>query len=78
MSILGLINKGIGLEGVLFTANLNINYLKPIPTPGVYLATATLLEVKGRKCYFEASIKNGEGTLLATAGSLWIDAAAKL
>lgn len=81
MGILGLVNKRLGFEGAqgfMVTANLNINYLKAVPTPGIYLATATLREVKGRKCYFEASIKNGEGTILATAESLWVDVAAKL
>ena len=81
MGILGWVNRNLGLkgaEGYFVTANLNINYLQAIPTPGDYLATATLREVKGRKCYFEASIKDGEGTVLATAESLWVDAEAKL
>ncbi|CAF9904105.1 MAG: hypothetical protein ALECFALPRED_004847 [Alectoria fallacina] len=81
MGILGLVNKSLGFDGAesfMVTANLNINYLKAVPTPGLYLATATLREVKGRKCYFGASLKNGEGTVLAVAESLWIDVAAKL
>ena len=81
MGILGTINQRLGVEGAagfLVTANLNINYVKAVPTPGIYLATATLRELKGRKCYFDASIKDGEGSILATAESLWIDIAAKL
>ena len=81
MGILGLINKSLGIEGAagfMVTANLKINYMKAVSTPGTYLATATLRELKGRKCYFDASIKNGEGTVLATAESLWIDVATKL
>ena len=81
MGILGWVNRSLGLkgaEGFFVTANLNINYLKAVPTPGNYLATATLRDVKGRKCYFEASIKDKEGTVLATAESLWVDVAAKL
>lgn len=81
MGVLGLLNKGLGVEeaqGFMVTANLNINYLKAVPTPGIYLATATIREVKGRKCYFEASIRNGEGTILATAESLWIEVTSKL
>ena len=78
MGMLGRVNKNIGFEGVVFTANLNINYLKAITTPGIYLATATLRGVKGRKIYFDASIKNGEGIVLASAESLWIAIAPKL
>lgn len=82
MGVLGLINKSLGVQGAvggfLVTANLKIDYVKAVPTPGIYLATATLRELKGRKCYFDASIKDGEGTVLATADSLWIDVAAKL
>lgn len=81
MGILGLVNINLGFKGIgrfLVTANLNVNYLKAVPTPGIYLATATLREIKGRKCYFDASMKDGEGNVLATAESLWIDATAKL
>lgn len=81
MGNLGLVNRSLGFEGAagfMFTANLHINYVKPVPTPGVYLVTATLREVKGRKCYFVASIKDGDGIVLSTAESLWIEAAAKL
>ncbi len=81
MGILGLINKNLGVKGAggfMVTAYLNINYLKAVPTPGIYLATTTLREARGRKCYFDASIKDGEETVLATAESLWIDVAAKL
>ena len=81
MGVLGAINQGLGVEGAagsLVTANLNINYVKAVPTPGICLATVTLREFKGRKCYFDASIKDSEGSILATAQSLWIDTAAKL
>ena len=81
MGTVGLVNMGLdhmNAQGFWVTANLNINYRKAVPTPGVYLATATLREVRGRKCYIDASLQDGEGTVLATATSVWIDAAAKL
>lgn len=81
MGILGLVSRSLGMkaaEGFVVTAKLNINYLKAAPTPGIYLATATLREVKGRKIYMDASMKNEEGTVLATAESLWINVSAKL
>lgn len=81
MGTLGLVSRSLGLkaiEGFVVTAKLNINYRKAAPTPGIYLATATLREVKGRKIYMDASMKNEEGTVLATAESLWINVSAKL
>lgn len=81
MGNLGLVYRSLGFEsaaGFMVTANLSINYLKPVPTPGNYLATATLREVEGRKCYFNASMKDGKGTVLATAESLWIEVVPKL
>ena len=70
VNILRWINRSLGLkgaEGFLIIANLNINYLKAIPTPRNYLATATLRDVKGCKRYFKASIlvRDREGTVLA-------------
>ena len=81
MGNLGLINRGLdfeGAEGFVVTAYLNINYVKAVPTPGNYLATATLREIKGRKRYLEASVRNREGTVLATAEALWIEVSPKL
>ena len=81
MGTVGLVNMNLdhlNPQGIWVTANLNINFRKAVPTPGVYLATATFRGVKGRKCYCDASIKDGEGTVLATATSVWIDSAAKL
>ena len=81
MDNLNLVNRSLGFvgaEGFMVTANLNVNYLKVVPTPGDYLVTTMLREVKGRKYYFGGSIKNGEGTRLATAESMWVDVVAKL
>ena len=81
MGTVGLVNMSLdhwNAQGIWVTANLSINYRKAIPTPGVYLATATLREVKGRKSNIEASIKDGHGTVLAAATSVWIDVAPKL
>ena len=81
MGNLGLVNRSLGFtgtEGSTVTANLNVNYLKVVPTPGDYLVTTTLREVKGRKYYFGGSMKDGEGTSLATAESIFISVIAKL
>ena len=81
MGNLDLMNRRLGSVGgerFMVTANLNVNYLKVVPTPGDYLVTATLREVKGRKHYIGGSITSGEGALLATAEALFIDVVAKL
>ena len=81
MGNLVLVNRDLGFDdaaGFMVTANLNINYLKPVPTPGIYLAMARIREVKGRKWYFDAEMKDPDGNVLATAESLWIGSAAKL
>lgn len=81
MGNLVLVNRELGFDdaaGNMVTANLHINYLKPVPTPGNYFAMAKIREVRGRKWYFDASMMDGDGNVLATAESLWIGLAAKL
>jgi len=54
------------------TASMNVSYLKPVPTPGTVLVVARCREVRGRKLYMDAEVRDGEGVLLAKADSLWI------
>jgi len=61
-----------------FTAWLNTKYYKPVPAPGVVLATARFERVEGRKMWITASIEDGEGTVLAGAEAMFIEPKAKL
>ena len=63
-------NAAIG--GTSVTAYLNITYLKPVATPQTVLLTANFREIKERKYYIDASVKDGFGVFLATAEALWV------
>ena len=56
----------------MFTAYLNVTYLKPVSTPQIILVTASLREIKGRKHYIDGDVKNADGTVLAKAESLFL------
>jgi acyl-coenzyme A thioesterase PaaI-like protein len=64
--------KAIPLSSSTVTAYLNVQYLKPVKTPQTVLIVARCKEVKGRKYFMEAEVKDGEGNVLANADSLWI------
>jgi len=64
--------KAIPLSSSTVTAYLNVQYLKPVKTPQTVLIVARCKEVKGRKYFMEAEVKDGEGNVLAKADSLWI------
>ncbi len=54
------------------TAYLRTSFLKLIPTPQVLVASAWLREIKGRKVFVEADIRNGKDVVLAKCDALWI------
>lgn len=69
------VNKNMtnaAIRGANVTAYLNITYLKPVATPQVVLLTAKFREIKARKYYIDASVKDGGGAFLAKAEALWI------
>ncbi len=57
----------------VFTANLNVNYRRPMPHEAVYYvqAEAERLE-KGKKLFMKAAIYDARGALIADATSLYI------
>lgn len=56
---------------VAVTAGLNVKYLKPLKTPQVVAATATLVKIDGRSIHVEGRIENGEGVVFAKGQSEW-------
>lgn len=58
--------------GPCFTANLNIDYLKPLLTPAWVLVRAHVERQEGRKAYVNAVVENGEGQIYAKAVALFI------
>jgi len=59
------------------TAYLNVTYLKPVPTPSTVLVTVKVKEIKGRKHFFESTVVDGEGAVLAKADSLYVEVKAR-
>lgn len=69
------VNRSLGnadINDSAVTAYLNSTYLKPVATPQVILVTARFREVKGKKYYIDATVKDHCGAVLASAESLWI------
>jgi len=64
--------KSLPLTWNTLTASLNVRYLRRVETPGTVVVVARCREVKGRKYFMEAEVRDGEGQKLAEAESLWI------
>lgn len=66
-------------EGIsVFTAWLNVKYLKPVMTPSIVISTAKLTKVEGRKRWVTADIRQtvgdgGEEILCATGEAMFIE-----
>ncbi|XP_034356172.1 acyl-coenzyme A thioesterase THEM4 [Arvicanthis niloticus] len=60
-------------EGVAMTANLNINYKKPIPLLSVVVVNSQLQKIEGRKLFISCTIQSiDEKTLYTEATALFI------
>jgi hypothetical protein len=58
----------------LYTASLNIDFRRPVPTPGLAMVKAWLESRQGRKWRARGVILDFEGRTCAEATSLWIAA----
>ena len=56
-----------------FTANLNVNYRKPIPTPSIVLARAWITKVDGRKRWVKCELLGEHAVLYAEAETLFLE-----
>lgn len=64
--------RGPGPRDALFTANLNVSYRAPIPTPANYLIKLWLVQRQGRKWFSKGQIIDGDGRVYAEADGLWV------
>ena len=64
--------RGPGPRDSLYTANLNVSYRAPIPTPGELLVKTWLVSRQGRKWFSKGQIYDKNGLLLAEADGLWV------
>lgn len=73
------IERGAFLSmGDVMTADLRVRFLRPVATPQTVCISVRFREVKGRKYFVEADLKDGEGTVLAKGEALWIAAKSAL
>lgn len=56
-----------------FTANLSVNYKKPIPAPSVILCRAWITKVDGRKRYISCTVEGPEGIIYAECDTLFLE-----
>lgn len=54
------------------TAGMDVRLQRPLPTPGVVVATAKLARIDGRKLAVDVVIKDERGKQLATCKGLWV------
>lgn len=60
------------------TVYCNVRYLRPVPLPGAVLVRAWKSKVQGRKHWVMGEIQDGEGVVLASAESLYMNWEGKL
>lgn len=75
------INRRFGNENTkrqTFTGKLEVSYLKPVHTPMVVLLRARFEKLEGRKAFVDASLENGEGTVLSRGKAVFIAVKGKL
>ncbi|KAF1813544.1 thioesterase superfamily protein [Eremomyces bilateralis CBS 781.70] len=64
--------------GGLFTAYMNVQYLRPVPLGGAVMVVAWVKKVtEGRKFWIESEMRDEAGTVLATGETLYVKAKAK-
>lgn len=60
------------MKSAFVTAQLSFSFLKPVLSPGIVGVDVQLVEHKGNKMRINAVMKDGKGTALVKAESLWI------
>jgi acyl-CoA thioesterase FadM len=56
----------------VFTATMNVKFIKPVTTPQVVMATATLERIDGRKLFLNYTLRNGDGIEFARGEGVWM------
>lgn len=64
----------LGPRDLHFTVNMNISYVAPVTTPGIFLVRSKLLRREGRKWVTKAEIVNSDDKILTTAEITWVTA----
>ncbi|PSN58958.1 Thioesterase/thiol ester dehydrase-isomerase [Corynespora cassiicola Philippines] len=63
----------LNMHGVaMFTASMDVRFLKPLETPQIVLVTASLKNIQGRKVYFDVEVRNEKGVRYASCEGMWM------
>jgi acyl-CoA thioesterase FadM len=65
------------LKGMYVTAKMDIQFLRPVPVPGLVGIETEILEIKGPKMKMRGVMKDAKGTPLMQADGLWIQIGGK-
>jgi acyl-coenzyme A thioesterase PaaI-like protein len=68
-NVIGLAHPEIG---TFFTVKLEVNYKKPITTPGTIMVRARLVKMDGRKVFVEGWVEGSEGEIHAKGDGMWL------
>ncbi|KAI0470717.1 HotDog domain-containing protein [Xylariaceae sp. FL0804] len=63
---------------VHMTKYLTSTFARPVPVPGTYRVVSRIARHEGRRVYVTGEMRDGEGTVLATADALWVAVKTKL
>jgi thioesterase superfamily protein 4 len=63
---------GAAVGAPCFTAYLNTQFKRPVKTPGVVVVRARCTKQERRKYWAEATVEDGQGTVLASAEALFV------
>jgi acyl-coenzyme A thioesterase PaaI-like protein len=62
----------VALKGMHVTAKMDIQFLRPVPVPGLVGIETEILEIKGPKMKMRGVMKDAKGTPLMQADALWV------
>ena len=55
-----------------FTVELNVQFIKPIPTPSLVLCRGSVSKTQGRRLWAESSLEDGKGTVCVKGSGVFV------
>lgn len=66
-------SNALNMNGVaMFTASMNVRFRRPLETPQVVMATATVNKIEGRKIFLDVDVRSRDGVVFATCDGMWM------
>jgi acyl-coenzyme A thioesterase PaaI-like protein len=63
----GFCQAALKANGASLTVDMQVKFLKPVLTPTVVVVKGSVTGCKGRRCWVEGTLEDGEGNVLASA-----------